>query len=63
MPPPPIPRKRKKAQVVALRFFAGLSLEEISRILGVSVPTVKRHWRYARAWLHKEMQPDVEPGS
>ena len=53
----------EKAEVVNLRFFAGLPLEEISQILGISVPTVKRHWRYARAWLHKEMQQDVEPGS
>jgi RNA polymerase sigma factor (TIGR02999 family) len=53
----------EKAEVVNLRFFAGLALEEISQILGVAVPTIKRHWRYARAWLHKEMQQDDEPGS
>ena len=52
----------EKAEVVNLRFFAGLPLEEISQILGIAVPTVKRHWRYARAWLHKEMRPDVESG-
>ncbi len=46
----------EKAEVVKLRFFAGLSLEEIAQILGVSVVTVKRHWRYARVWLHKEIQ-------
>ncbi len=46
----------EKAEVVNLRFFAGLPLEEIGQILGIAVPTVKRHWRYARAWLHKEMQ-------
>ena len=45
------------------RFFAGLPLEEISRLLNIALPTVKRHWRYARAWLHKEMQHDVDPGS
>ena len=53
----------EKAEVVNLRFFAGLALEEIGQILGIAVPTVKRHWRYARAWLHKEMQQDVDPGS
>ena len=46
----------EKAEVVNLRFFAGLPLEEIGQILGIAVPTVKRHWRYARAWLHKELQ-------
>ena len=53
----------EKAELVNLRFFAGLPLEEISEILGLAMPTVKRHWRYARAWLHKEMQQDVDPGS
>ena len=52
-----------KAEVVKLRFFAGLSLDEIGRILGISTVTVKRHWRYARAWLHKEMQRGVDSGS
>ncbi len=52
----------EKAEVVKLRFFAGLSLEEIAQILGVSVVTVKRHWRYARAWLHKEIQRGVDSG-
>jgi len=53
----------EKAEVVKLRFFAGLSLEEISQILSISVPTVKRHWRFARAWLHKEMHQTAESGS
>ncbi len=50
----------EKADVVKLRFFAGLSLEEIAQILGISVVTVKRRWRYARAWLHKEIQRGVD---
>jgi RNA polymerase sigma factor (TIGR02999 family) len=53
----------EKAEVVKLRFFTGLPLEEISQILGISVPTIKRHWRYARAWLHKEMHQDSDSGS
>ena len=53
----------EKAKVVNLRFFGGLTLKEISQILGIAVPTVKRHWRYSRAWLHKEIQRDIEPGS
>jgi len=39
------------AQVVRLRFFAGLTLEETAESLGVSVPTVARKWTFARAWL------------
>ena len=44
-----------KAQVVKLRFFAGLTNQEAAQVLGVSEPTVKRHWAYARAWLFREM--------
>ena len=53
----------EKAEVVQLRFFAGLSLEEISQILGVSVVTIKRRWRYARAWLHREIERGVDSGA
>ena len=44
-----------KARLVQLRFFAGLSLEEAAQALGVSAVTAKRYWRYARAWLHREV--------
>ncbi len=44
-----------KAKVVELRYFGGLTLEEISRVLGVSVPTVSRHWEFSRAWLHQDL--------
>lgn len=40
-------------RLVELRFFAGLSESEIAEVLSVSVPTVKRRWRLARAWLHR----------
>jgi len=40
-----------KAEIVKLRFFVGLTNEEAAEILGISVPTVKRYWAYARAWL------------
>jgi RNA polymerase sigma factor (TIGR02999 family) len=46
------------AQVVRLRFFAALSVEETARVMGVSVPTVMRLWRYARAWLWRELRTD-----
>lgn len=45
----------RKGQVVMLRYFAGLSLEETAKTLGVSLATVKREWQFARTWLHKEM--------
>jgi len=43
------------ARLVELRFFAGLTLEEAARCLGVSVRTAHRHWAYARAWLRREL--------
>ena len=45
-----------KADVVKLRFFVGLDNAELSRVLGVSEPTVKRRWTYARAWLYQEIE-------
>ena len=45
----------EKAELIKLRFFVGLSLEETARVLGISEPTAKRRWAYARAWLFQEM--------
>ena len=45
----------EKAQVTELRYFAGLSVEETADVLGISPATVKRHWTFARAWLHRAM--------
>lgn len=45
-----------KAEVVKLRFFVGLENAEIAAILGVSEKTVRRHWSFAKAWLHRLMQ-------
>ena len=42
---------QRKARVVELRYFGGLTLEETAEVLGVSVDTTKRDWRMARAWL------------
>jgi len=44
-----------QARIVELRFFGGLSIEDTSRVLGVSPATVKRHWTTAKAWLHNEI--------
>ena len=45
-----------KARLVELRFFTGLSLSEAGQVLGVSEPTAKRYWAYARAWLFQEIE-------
>ncbi|MBA4063734.1 MAG: RNA polymerase subunit sigma [Isosphaera sp.] len=44
-----------KAELVRLRFFGGLSVEEAAGVLGVSRATADRHWAYARAWLHDRL--------
>jgi len=49
-----------KAEVVKMRYFVGLSQDEIAHSLGVSVPTIRRHWAIARAWLYAEMK--TQPG-
>src|SRR5580765_4200848 len=46
----------EKAELVKLRFFTGLTLEQAAKVLGLSTPTAKRHWAYARAWLYREIQ-------
>lgn len=45
-----------KAELVNLRFFAGLTLEESAKVLELSLSTAKRHWAYARAWLYREIE-------
>jgi len=45
----------RQAQVVELRYFAGLTIEETAQALGVSPVTVKRDWTMARAWLYREL--------
>lgn len=45
----------RKAQIVELRFFGGLSIEETAEVLGVSPGTVMRDWTLAKAWLRKEL--------
>jgi RNA polymerase sigma factor (TIGR02999 family) len=46
----------QKAEIVKLRYFTGLEHEEIAQALGVSEPTVRRHWAYARSWLYAELK-------
>jgi len=51
-----------KAELVKLHYFAGLSLEEAGRAVGVSHRTAKRHWAYARAWLYAAIR-DAPPST
>jgi len=53
----------RKAQIVELRFFGGLSVEETAEVLKVSPITVMRDWSTARAWLYREMKCDPPNGS
>ena len=46
----------EKAQLVKLRYFAGLSLEEAAEALGISRATASRYWAYAKAWLFRAIQ-------
>jgi RNA polymerase sigma-70 factor (ECF subfamily) len=50
----------RKAQIVEMRFFGGLTVEEIGDVLKVSTGTIKRDWRAAKAWLYRELSD--EPG-
>jgi len=45
----------QKAELVKLRYFAGLTLEEAAGVLGISLAMAKRYWSYARAWLFREI--------
>jgi RNA polymerase sigma factor (TIGR02999 family) len=49
----------RRSQVVELRFFGGLTLEETAEVLHVSAETVKRDWRLARLWLLRELNGDA----
>jgi RNA polymerase sigma factor (TIGR02999 family) len=46
----------KKAKLVELRYFAGLTGEQVAEVLGISPSTADRHWAYARAWLQAEVR-------
>jgi len=46
---------RQQSQIVELRYFGGLNNEETAQVLGISIATVKRDWRMAKAWLHREL--------
>jgi len=49
-------RDQQKAELVKLRYFAGLTTEEAAQVLGISVPTADRWWNFSRAWLFEEIE-------
>lgn len=52
-------RSTRQAKVVEMRFFVGLSVEEVAKALAISAATVKRDWKMASAWLQKEIQESL----
>lgn len=50
----------RNAELVKLRYFAGLSLDQVAKIEGVSRRTATRWWTYARAWLHREINGGID---
>ena len=46
----------QRAQVVKLRYFVGLTIPEVAEVMGISEPTAKRYWSFARAWLYEEIR-------
>ena len=48
-------RDKLKADLIKLRFYAGLTIEQSANSLGISLTTAKTHWAYARAWLLREV--------
>jgi RNA polymerase sigma factor (TIGR02999 family) len=49
-------RDRQKAELVKLRYFVGLTIEEAAEVLGISVPTADRWWSFSRAWLFEAIE-------
>jgi RNA polymerase sigma-70 factor, ECF subfamily len=49
----------RKAQVVELKYFGGLTIDETAAVVGISTPTVEREWRAARLWLYQELRPEA----
>ena len=52
----------RKAQLVELRFYLALTMDEAADVMGVSVATAERDLKFARSWLHRELNPVAAPG-
>ena len=53
----------RKSQVVELRFFGGLNIEETAEVLNISSMTVQREWRWAKAYLYREIGKESSNGA
>jgi RNA polymerase sigma factor (TIGR02999 family) len=51
-----------KAQLVTLRYFAGMTIEQAAQVLGIARVTAHRYWTFARAWLHQRISGESLPG-
>ena len=49
----------QKSRIVEMRYFGGLTMDEIAEVLAISVVSVRRHWSMAKAWLRREVEPQV----
>ena len=49
---------KMKADLIKLRYFAGLTIEQAAEALNLSLTTTKRHWRYSKAWLYDQLTND-----
>jgi RNA polymerase sigma factor (TIGR02999 family) len=53
----------QKAELVKLRYFVGMTLDQTAEALGISERTAKRYWAFARAWLHEEIKAQLQAAS
>jgi RNA polymerase sigma-70 factor (ECF subfamily) len=49
----------RKARIVELKYFGGLTIDETAEVVGVSTPTVEREWRTAKLWLYREIHAEI----
>jgi DNA-directed RNA polymerase specialized sigma24 family protein len=52
----------RQARIVELRFFAGLEIDEVAQVLGISGRTVKRDWQFAQTWLYGHLESAYAAG-
>ena len=53
---------KAKAELVKLRYFVGMTIPEAAEVLGISEPTAKNYWAWARVWLYREIKAAGKPG-
>jgi RNA polymerase sigma factor (TIGR02999 family) len=53
----------RKCEIVMLRYYAGLTIAEAAKVLGISTATLEREWKFTKTWLHRELANNAEPSS